>query len=86
MQSGRQRLRDWIERSKVNQTQAAEILSMNAVMLSQILNGVRRPGLSTALTIERITGVSVESWMLTPLSDTADDEPARASKRQIAKR
>jgi plasmid maintenance system antidote protein VapI len=86
MKSGRERLRAWIERSKVNQTEAAVILSMNAVHLSQILNGQRGPGLATAVNIERVTGISVESWLLTSVSDDEDDEKPSAGKRQIAKR
>lgn len=85
MQSGRQRLRAWITRSKINQNEAADLLSMNPVMLSQVLNGQRKPGLGTAITIEQVTGISVESWVLSKVSGASEDDTADSSKRQIAK-
>lgn len=86
MQSGRERLRDWIDRSKVNQREAAAILGMSDVFLSQILNGVRTPGLDNAVKIEQVTGISVESWLLTSVSRSDDAEPVAAGKRKSAKR
>jgi len=86
MQSGRKRLRAWIDRSKMNQNEAAEVLSIHPVMLSQILSGDRKPGLGTAVNIEQITGVSVESWVLSKVSAADADEGADSGKRQIAKR
>lgn len=86
MQSGRERLRAWIDRSKVNQREAAVILGMDPVMLSQTLNGVRKPGLATAIKIEQVTGISVESWLLNPVSATDEPEPAAPVKRVLAKR
>jgi transcriptional regulator with XRE-family HTH domain len=83
MESGRNRLRDWIWRSRVNQTKAAEILGVNQVVLSQWLNGVRIPGLENAVKIERITGISVESWLLTDVSKA--DEPVGASASKSKK-
>lgn len=68
MQSGRERLREWIDRSKTNQKQAAEILGIGEVFISQILNGERLPGLANAVKIEQVTGISVESWLLTEIS------------------
>jgi transcriptional regulator with XRE-family HTH domain len=86
MQTGRERLRAWIERSKLNQVQAAEILSINYVMLSQMLTGVRSPGLSTAIKIEDITGISVRSWGLSRVSKDETAEPAMAGKPKVTKR
>jgi transcriptional regulator with XRE-family HTH domain len=82
MKSGRERLRDWIDRSKVNQTQAARILGMTPVFLSQILNGDRTPGLANAVKIEDVTGIAVRSWQITDVRDDEEHEPARVSKRQ----
>lgn len=86
MQSGRERLRDWIDRSKVNQREAAVILGMSDVFLSQILNGVRTPGLDNAVKIEQVTGIAVESWLLNKVSRDDDNEPVAAGKRKSAKR
>lgn len=68
MISGPDRLRDWIKRSKVNQNEAAEILGTHPVMLSQWLNGRTKPSLTSAVKIELITGISVESWVLSAVS------------------
>ncbi len=86
MQHGRDRLRDWIERSRLKQYEAAAVLGMSDVFLSQILNGVRTPALENAVKIERVTGVSVESWLLKHVSDDDEVAVAAAPKRKIAKR
>jgi len=86
MQSGRERLRDWITRSKVKDYEAADILGVNNVVLSQWLSGSRKPGLDNAVKIEQVTGVSVESWLLSPLSSDDDGEAVTAGKRKITKR
>lgn len=62
MQNGPARLRQWIERSKLNQREAAQLLGFDQTFLSQLLNGKRSAGLDTALKIERVTGIVVESW------------------------
>jgi DNA-binding XRE family transcriptional regulator len=74
MKSGPDRLREWIERSKCNQTEAAKLLGFTKVFLSQILNGVRTPGLANAINIQRVTGISVESWAVTDVSSADDCE------------
>lgn len=62
MKSGRDQLHDWIARHGVNQRKAADLLDMNEVHLGQILNGIRRAGLDTAIKIEDHTGIPVKSW------------------------
>lgn len=73
MTSGRHRLRAWIDRSKVNQNEAAKLLDVHPVVLSEWLSGYRgrKPGLTNALKIERVTGIPVESWTLTHVSAKA---------------
>lgn len=83
MTSGRERLRDWIGRSKVNQRQAAEILGVHPVVLCQWLSGERTPGLSNALLIEHVTGIAVESWVLSPISEAVGAASDRDDNRQI---
>lgn len=65
MNEGRTRLRAWMERSRLTQRKAAEMLGMHYTFLSQILNDLRTPALATAIRIERITGIPVEAWMPT---------------------
>lgn len=86
MQSGRERLRAWIDRSKFNQRQAAELLQFTEVFLSQILNGTRRPGLENAIHIEDVTGISVESWLRSDISETDDAEPVTVNRGRKTKR
>jgi len=80
MKTGRERLRDWIKRSQVSQTQAAKILSVHPVMISEWLGGTRRPGLENAVKIEQITGISVESWLLTEVSPTVAEDAIETSE------
>lgn len=82
MQSGRDRLKDWIERSRCQQQQAAEILGITPAYLSQILSGVRTPGLANAVKFEHITGIAAESWLLTELSQTEAVVSGDAEKTQ----
>lgn len=66
MQSGREQLHAWIGRRFQNvrgkQREAARLLGVDQSYLSQILSGVRRPGLDTAIRFERATGIPVEAW------------------------
>lgn len=75
MISGPDQLRDWLERRKVNQRVAADMLGITEVFLSQLLNNKRTPGLANAINIERTTGIPVESWLLTDVSQGAADTP-----------
>lgn len=85
MQPGREQLRDWMERRGVNQREAAILLGLNEVHYSQILNGHRQPGLANAVRIEQRTGVSVESWALSELSDSTAVVAISSRKRKISK-
>lgn len=85
MVEGRERLRDWIERSKLTQRQAAELLDMHYTFLSQILNSDRSPALGTAVRIERVTGIPVEAWMPTEVDPEPQPVPARSGKRKSGK-
>lgn len=57
MISGPDQLRDWLERRKVNQRVAADMLGITEVFLSQLLNNKRTPGLANAINIERTTEI-----------------------------
>ena len=82
MTSGRARLADWIRRSGCTQTKAAEILGITTAYLSQLLSGVRTPGLTNAIKIEDITGIAVRSWELNPLSESDVATVGAGKKRQ----
>lgn len=70
MQTGRERLRQWIDRSKLNQLEAAALIGIDHGQLNHILQGRRRPGLDTAVKIEQATGIVVEAWV-----PFGEDEP-----------
>lgn len=86
MNSGPAQLRDWMNRRRVNQRETASLLGMTEVFVSQILNGHRQPGLANAINIERTTGIPVESWLLSEISEPTESDTMVASKLRIAKR
>ena len=86
MRTGRERLRAWMDRSKLNQRQTAELLGVSEVYISQILAEVRTPGLENAILIERVTGIPVESWSRSELSNTAGVVADGGRKRKVAQR
>lgn len=79
MQNGRERLRQWISRSKLTQLEAASVIGMDHTQLSHILMGRRRPGLDTAVKIEQATGIVVEAWV--PFD--ADEQPTEVSELPV---
>ncbi len=86
MPSGPEHLRDWMRRRDMNQREAAALLGITEVYLSQLLNGHRQPGLPNAIKIERITGIAVEGWLLTGVSDTEPAAVGASAKRRSTKR
>ena len=85
MQSGSTQLRDWMDRRGFNQREAAEHLGFHEVHFSQILNEQRQPGLANAIKLHLHTGIPVESWALSELSDAGSAAPTTARKRRISK-
>ena len=61
--SGGERLAEYRDRHKYNQRDLAELLEIPEANLSRLINGVRYPGLPTAIRIEQVTGIPVESWL-----------------------
>lgn len=86
MSHGPKRLREWIDRSKITQRHAAELLKVHEVYLSQLLAGDRNPGLDTALRIEDVTGISARSWQHITVSADEGEPIAAGAKRRSAKR
>jgi transcriptional regulator with XRE-family HTH domain len=70
--NGRERLAQWLDRSKLNQREAAVLFGIHYTHLNQILSGRRTPGLENAVTIERATGIPVEVWLASEVGDEAD--------------
>lgn len=83
--TGRERLARWMERSRLNQRQTAQIFGVHFAYLSQILSGRRSPGLANAITIERETGIPVEAWVPTEVGDYAETIAGRDGKRKVSK-
>jgi plasmid maintenance system antidote protein VapI len=63
MKSGAEQLKDWLFRRRFLQREAADHLGFDETFVSQLVNGHRVPGLENAITIERLTGISVEAWL-----------------------
>jgi plasmid maintenance system antidote protein VapI len=83
MGNGREQLAEWITRRFGEKGQpihgqytfAAEMLDVDRSYLSQLLAGKRGVGLSTAVKIERVTGIPVESWVPQPSGDASEAIP-----------
>lgn len=65
MQHGSQQLRDWLDRSKLNQREGADRLKIHYTTLNQWLSGRRVPGRQKATEIEREAGIPVVAWSTT---------------------
>lgn len=82
---GRERLKRWLERSQINQREAARIIGIHFTHLSQILSGRRSPGLANAVVIERETGIPVEAWVPTVDGKRAVLVPIGGRKSRVGK-
>lgn len=88
MVDARERLREWITRSRLTQREAAKLLGIHYTFLSQILNRSgrkRSPALATAVRIEQVTGIPVEAWVPTDVDETYQTDQDSAGKHQIGK-
>lgn len=81
MTAGRDQLRAWLVRSKLNQVQGARALSLTETYMSLLLSGHRKPGRDNAIKLERLTGVPVEAWSATELDDSTAHGPRKPRKR-----
>ncbi len=58
-----QRLRDWMSGPpRVTQRALAERLRLHQTAVGRILAGNRRPGLTLAFEIEKLTGIPAKAW------------------------
>ncbi len=84
MQEGRFLLREWIDRSRLQDQQAADILGIDRGFLSQILHGKRRPTLPNACRFEDLTGVPVRAWVPLTRSYMPRNGLQKSAKRCVA--
>lgn len=84
MQSGRELLAEYQDRTHRKQFELAQYLSLTPAHLSQIMSGKRSPGLPTALRIERLTGVPAESWLDNKVGETGNAHEDGAPKAHIS--
>lgn len=84
MTRGPELLRGYADRTRRNQKELADYLDLTDAHLSQILSRKRSPGLLTAVRIEQRTGVTVESWLDTPVGKSAQRRLARARKPRLS--
>lgn len=82
MQSGSEQLRDWVKRRGFTQYEAAVYLGWDEASFSKLVNGLRNPGLASAVKIEELTGIPAKAWVSTPVDK--DDEQATISARKRA--
>lgn len=69
-----------MRRRGFNQADAARYMEFEQPFISQLLSGVRTPGLANAIKIERLSGIPVEAWAANEV-----EEPATASVAAVAK-
>lgn len=82
MLHGPEQFKDWMRRRGFTQADACRFLGFDEPYLSGLLTGRRSPGLTNAVHIERLTGISVEAWA-SALDNDAERQPALAGKRKI---
>lgn len=68
MTSGSRQLADWIARRGITQREAAKLLGFTEQFVGALVLGRKRPGLSRAVTLEDVAGISVRSWQVSQLS------------------
>jgi len=85
MVNGRKRLAEWLRRSQLNQREGARLLGFHWTVINKILSGQRTPGLATALTIERVTGIPVDVWLPTSVGQDDETVPEPVRKRVVVK-
>lgn len=87
MKTGREQLRAWIDRQGMTQREAAKVLSMNEVMMSQVLAGDRTPSIQSAIVLEERTGIVVRSWKRRAISKSVPPrKPTTAQVEDLARR
>jgi transcriptional regulator with XRE-family HTH domain len=65
MKHGAELLKVWMGRMGLDQRQTAKEFGCCETHLSRLIRRRQRPGLAQSIKIERITGIPVESWLVT---------------------
>jgi transcriptional regulator with XRE-family HTH domain len=85
MKSGIAQLNAWMQRREVNLREAADLIGIHFTQLSKFINGRRRPGLKSALLIERRTGIPVEAWEDSDVDYLARHQVSMGRKSNVVK-
>lgn len=84
--TGRQLLRQWIDRRGYKQVEAAAVLGFHESFISAILSGARSVGLHNAAHIEELTGIPIKAWASSRRDNGRDLVGAGADNRRHIKR
>lgn len=68
--SGHLQLQRWMQRAKLNQVHAAELIGIGYWHFNKIYLGVRLPGRDVAVQIEQKTGIPVEAWVSSEMDNS----------------
>lgn len=79
-----ERLKAYRDKHFTNDYELADVLGLTRAHFSQIINGVRRPGLATAATIEDKTGIPASSWAERRKSRKKSDQQTSAETVRVA--
>lgn len=60
--TGADHLKDWMRLRGFTQAQAARYMGFEEPYMSLLARGLRTPGLTNAIRLERLTGIPVEAW------------------------
>lgn len=71
-----------MRRRGFTQADMARYFRWDQSFVSVLLSGRRNPGLDTAVTIERLTGIPVEAWVSNEVDTTTSAVAANGSKSQ----
>lgn len=86
MHSGVEQLLDWMRRKGFKQADAARFFGIDQPTMTRIVNGTYRPGLTTAVMIERLAGIPTRAWVeASELESEPETVVAGPRKRQIVK-
>jgi transcriptional regulator with XRE-family HTH domain len=79
-----ERLKEYRDKHFENDYEMADLLDLTRAHFSQIINGVRRPGLDTAAKIEARTGIPASSWVDTEKSEQKHARKSAADSARVA--
>src|SRR5262245_48858721 len=83
---GPSRLELWLVRSRYTQVEAARLIGITPSQFNQLVQGTRRPGLTTAHAVEDITGIPTRAWESITDDPTAEGDGKPPAKRRLTSR